>query len=52
MTRSPPPICAGITGRVRFDEVGDRPTGMAVMAVLPTTAGGYETRFEGWVGGR
>jgi branched-chain amino acid transport system substrate-binding protein len=43
---------AGITGRVRFDEVGDRPTGMAVMAVLPMTSGGFETRLEGWVGGR
>jgi branched-chain amino acid transport system substrate-binding protein len=43
---------AGITGRVRFDEVGDRPTGMAVMAVLPTTDGRFETRLEGWVGGR
>jgi branched-chain amino acid transport system substrate-binding protein len=43
---------AGITGRVRFDEVGDRPTGMAVMAVMPTTAGGYETQLEGWVGGQ
>jgi branched-chain amino acid transport system substrate-binding protein len=43
---------AGLTGRVRFDEVGDRPTGMAVMAVLPTTEGTFETRLEGWVGGR
>jgi branched-chain amino acid transport system substrate-binding protein len=42
---------AGITGRVRFDRTGDRPTGMAVMAVLPTP-GGYGTRLEGWVGGR
>jgi branched-chain amino acid transport system substrate-binding protein len=42
----------GITGRVRFDRVGDRPTGMAAMAVLPTTGGGFETRLEGWVGGR
>jgi branched-chain amino acid transport system substrate-binding protein len=43
---------AGITGRVRFDGVGDRPTGMAVMAVRPTARGSFETRFEGWVGGR
>jgi branched-chain amino acid transport system substrate-binding protein len=40
----------GITGRVRFDEVGDRPTGMAVMAVMPAPGGTYETRLEGWVG--
>ncbi len=42
----------GLTGRVRFDGVGDRPTGMAVMAVSPRTGGGFETRLEAWVGGR
>ena len=41
----------GLTGRVRFDERGDRPTGMAVMAVVPQAGGGYETRVESWVGG-
>jgi branched-chain amino acid transport system substrate-binding protein len=42
----------GVTGRVRFDEAGERPTGMAVMAVAPAPGGGYESRLEGWVGGR
>jgi branched-chain amino acid transport system substrate-binding protein len=43
---------AGVTGRVRFDRGGDRPTGMAVMQVTPDPSGGYATRLEGWVGGR
>jgi len=42
----------GITGRVRFDGAGDRPTGMAVMSVEPVPGGGYLTRLEGWAGGR
>jgi branched-chain amino acid transport system substrate-binding protein len=43
---------SGVTGRVRFDRAGDRPTGMAVMAVEPEASGGFVTRLEGWVGGR
>jgi branched-chain amino acid transport system substrate-binding protein len=42
----------GVTGRVRFDAVGDRRTGMAVMEVEPVPAGGYRTRLQGWVGER
>jgi branched-chain amino acid transport system substrate-binding protein len=42
----------GVTGRVRFDAVGDRRTGVAVMEVEPGTEGGYRTRLRGWVGGR
>jgi ABC-type branched-subunit amino acid transport system substrate-binding protein len=41
----------GLTGLIRFDARGDRPTGMAVMAVVPQAGGGYETRVESWVGG-
>jgi branched-chain amino acid transport system substrate-binding protein len=40
----------GITGRVRFDRVGDRRTGMAVLAVEPGPA--PQARFDGWVGER
>jgi branched-chain amino acid transport system substrate-binding protein len=40
----------GVTGRVRFDRVGDRRTGMAVLAVEPGPA--PQARFDGWVGER
>jgi branched-chain amino acid transport system substrate-binding protein len=42
----------GVTGRVRFDTVGDRRKGMAVMEVQPVPAGGYRTLLQGWVGER
>lgn len=42
---------AGVTGRVRFDRVGDRRTGLAVMAVEPAPDGTRRTRLRGWVGG-
>jgi ABC-type branched-subunit amino acid transport system substrate-binding protein len=42
----------GVTGRVRFDAAGERPTGMALMAVEPGPGGTYVTRLEAWVGGR
>jgi branched-chain amino acid transport system substrate-binding protein len=42
----------GVTGRVRFDPLGDRRTGVAVMEVEPEPQGGYRTRLRGWVGGR
>jgi branched-chain amino acid transport system substrate-binding protein len=43
---------AGLTGRVRFDSVGDRRTGMAVVEVLPQSEGPPRARLHGWVGER
>jgi branched-chain amino acid transport system substrate-binding protein len=43
---------AGLTGRVRFDRMGDRPTRMAVLAVEPGSDGPPVARFHGWVGER
>jgi branched-chain amino acid transport system substrate-binding protein len=41
----------GVTGRVRFDRVGDRRTGAAVMEVRPGRDGA-RTLLHGWVGER
>ena len=43
---------AGLTGRVRFDRVGDRRVGVAVMEVQPRQGDGPRTRLHGWVGER
>jgi branched-chain amino acid transport system substrate-binding protein len=42
----------GVTGRVRFDRVGDRRTGMAVMEVDPRSDGPPFTHLRGFVGKR
>jgi branched-chain amino acid transport system substrate-binding protein len=42
----------GVTGRVRFDSVGDRPTGVAVLEVAPTSDGAPRARLHGWVAER
>src|SRR5262249_57364265 len=42
----------GLSGRVRFDAVGDRRTGAAVMEVASGDGGATRTRLRGWVGGR
>jgi branched-chain amino acid transport system substrate-binding protein len=42
----------GLTGRVRFDAVGDRRTGAAVMEVVSGDGGPARTRLRGWVGER
>jgi hypothetical protein len=43
---------AGVTGRLRFDKVGDRRTGVAVMEVETQAEGDPRTRLRGWVGER
>jgi branched-chain amino acid transport system substrate-binding protein len=43
---------AGLTGRVHFDRMGDRPTRMAVLAVDPGTDGPPVAHFHAWVGER
>jgi len=43
---------AGLTGRVRFDRVGDRRTGVAVLEVEKGPDGLARTRLHGWVGER
>jgi branched-chain amino acid transport system substrate-binding protein len=43
---------AGLTGRVRFDAVGDRRTGVAVMEAEPQPGGAPHVRLHGWVGAR
>jgi len=43
---------SGVTGRLRFDKVGDRRTGVAVMEVEPLAEDGPRTRLRGWVGER
>lgn len=42
----------GVTGRVRFDAVGDRLTGVAVLEVDPNPDGPPSTHLRGFVGGR
>jgi branched-chain amino acid transport system substrate-binding protein len=43
---------AGLTGRVRFDPVGDRRTGVAVLEASPQPEGPPQIRLHGWVGER
>jgi branched-chain amino acid transport system substrate-binding protein len=43
---------AGLTGRVRFDSVGDRRTGVAVLEAAPQPEGPPRIRLHGWVGER
>jgi branched-chain amino acid transport system substrate-binding protein len=43
---------AGITGRVRFDRVGDRRIGVAVLEAAPRSGAPAEVRVHGWMGER
>jgi branched-chain amino acid transport system substrate-binding protein len=43
---------AGLTGRVRFDAVGDRRTGVAVLEAVAGSGGPPRVRLHGWVGER
>jgi len=43
---------SGLTGRVRFDPVGDRRTGVAVLEVVSHPGDRREVRVHGWVGER
>jgi branched-chain amino acid transport system substrate-binding protein len=42
----------GLTGRLRFDRVGDRRTGVAVLRVTGSADGATVTRLQGYVEGR
>jgi branched-chain amino acid transport system substrate-binding protein len=43
---------AGLTGRVRFDAVGDRRTGAAVVEAVPRPDAPPHVRLRGWIGER
>jgi len=43
---------AGLTGRVRFDPMGDRRTGVAVLEARSQPGGLPQVRLHGWVGER
>jgi branched-chain amino acid transport system substrate-binding protein len=43
---------SGLTGRVRFDERGDRRTGVAVLEAVPQPEGPPVVRLHGWAGER